>query len=104
MQKNQYEMNQRATAQIEIDYLRDEVKRLKEKSSSVATARELLRSKGYFVENLWCIDDVMENYECSKDVAYDVLHRAMKNEATMGQIWYAIDDACETLEIKKLKD
>jgi len=103
MQKNQYEMNERATAQIEIDYLRDEVKRLKEKLNDGATARALLRSKGYFVENLWCVDDVMENYECNRGKAYEVLEKAMTNEATMQQIFLAIDDACDYLEIKQLK-
>lgn len=101
MQKNQYEMTQVASANLEIDFLRDEVKRLKEKLNDVATARTLLRSKGYFVENLWCVDDVIENWNCSKDVAYDVLCRAMKNEATMEQIFLAIDYTCEELEIKK---
>ena len=104
MQKNQYEMKERATAQIEIDYLRDEVKRLKEKLNDGATARALLRSKGYFVENLWCVDDVMQNYDCSKEQAYDVLSRAMTNDATMEQIFLAIDYTCEDLEIKQLKD
>lgn len=97
-------MTQSATAQIEIDYLRDEVKRLKEKLNDVTTARALLRSKGYFVENLWSVDDVMQNYDCSKDVAYDVLERAMTNEATTEQIFLAIDDTCDDLEIKQLKD
>ncbi len=104
MQKNHYEMNERATAQIEIDYLQDEVKRLKEKLNDGATARALLRSKGYFVENLWCVDDVMQNYDCSKEQAYDVLNRAMTNDATMEQIFLAIDYTCEDLEIKQLKD
>jgi hypothetical protein len=103
MQKNHYEMNERATAQIEIDYLRDEVKRLKEKLNDGATARALLRSKGYFVENLWCVDDVMQNYECNRGKAYEVLEKAMTNEATMQQIWLAIDDVCDYLEIKKIK-
>ncbi len=94
-------MSQVASANLEIDYLRDEVARLKEKLKDGATARALLRSKGYFVENLWCVDDVTQNYDCSKDVAYDVLHRAMKNEATMEQIFSAIDCTCEDLEIRK---
>ena len=104
MSKNHYEMSAVATAQIEIDFLRDEVKRLKEKLNDGATARALLRSKGYFVENLWYVDDVMQNYDCSKDKAYEVLQKAITNEATMQQIWLAIDDACDYLEIKKIKD
>jgi hypothetical protein len=104
MSKNHYEMTQSATAQIEIDFLRDEVKRLKEKLNDVATARALLRSKGYFTENLWCVDDVTQNYKCSNDVAYDVLDKAMSNDATMEQIFLAIDDVCDDLEIRKIKD
>lgn len=104
MSKNHYEMTQSATAQIEIDFLRDEVKRLKEKLNDVATARALLKSKGYFTENLWCVDDVTQNYKCSRDKAYDVIDKAMNNSATIEQIFLAIDDVCDDLEIKKLKD
>ena len=104
MQKNHYEMSQVASANLEIDFLRDEVKRLKEKLNDGATARALLRSKGYFVENLGCVDDVMQNYDCSKEQAYDVLSSAMTNDATMEQIFLAIDYKCEDLEIKQLKD
>ena len=95
-------MRESATAQIEIDYLRDEVARLKVKVNDGATARALLRSKGYFVENLWCVDDVTQNYDCSREVAYDVLNRAMTNEATMQQIFMSIDDVCDVLGIKQL--
>ena len=101
MQKNNYLMSATKIAQIEVDYLRDEVARLNEKLKDVATARALLRSKGYFVENLWCVDDVMENYDCGKDKAYEVLNRAMTNEATMQQIFMSIDDVCDVLQIRK---
>lgn len=97
-------MSQVASANLEIDFLRDEVKRLKEKLNDVATARAFLKSKGYFTENLWCVDDVTQNYKCSNDVAYDVLDKAMSNEATINQVFFAIDDVCDDLEIKKLKD
>lgn len=93
-------MSERATAQIEIDYLRDEVVKLKEKLKDVAKARELLKENGYFVDNLWCTADVTENYHCSKEKAQQVLNMALTNTATVEQIWYAIDDACDTLEIK----
>lgn len=104
MQKNYYEMSQSATAQIEIDYLREEVAKLKEKLNDVANAREFLKSKGYFTNNLWCVDDVTQNYDCSNDKAYDILDRAMNNSATMEQIFLAIDDVCSELNIKQLQD
>lgn len=97
-------MTQSATAQIEIDFLRDEVKRLRIQSKDVSVARELLKRNGYYVNNLWTTGDVTQNYNCSDEVAYDVLDKAMSNEATKDQIFFAIDDVCDDLEIKKLKD
>ena len=104
MQKNHYEMSAVATAQIEIDFLRDEVKRLKEKLNDVAVARAFLRSEGFFTENLWSVHDVLQTHDCSRGKAYDVLDKAMNNSATIEQIFLAIDDVCDYLEIKKIND
>lgn len=100
MSKNHYEMSQVASAQIEIDYLRDEVAKLKEQLKDTKVARALLRKKGYFVENLWHIDDVKQNWDCSDEVAMDILEDALLNEATMEQIFLAIDDVADAKEIK----
>ncbi len=93
-------MSESASAQIEIDYLRSEVAKLKEQLKDDKVARELLRKKGFFVDNLWSVDDVTSNYICSQEQAHRVLELALKNEATMEQVWWAIDDAAELLEIK----
>lgn len=93
-------MTESATAQIEIDYLRDEVAKLKEKLNDVTTARALLKSKGYYVNNLWTTNDVTQNYKCSEEIAYEILDRAMHNDATMEQIFLTIDDVADDLEIK----
>ena len=93
-------MNESAAAQIEIDYLRDEVAKLKAQLKDEKVARELLRKKGFYVETLWSVDDVTTNYICSQEQAHRVLELALKNEATMEQVWWAIDDATESLEIK----
>jgi hypothetical protein len=79
--------------QLEIDNLRDE-----------KTARAILRSKGYYTENLWCIDDVMQNYHCTKEEAFSVLDRAMQNESTIEQIFLAIDDVADTLSLRRKDD
>jgi hypothetical protein len=99
-----YQMTERATAQIEIDYLRGELAKVKEKLNDVIKARGVLRKNGYFVENLWSTDDVTQNYNCTQDEAQKVLEMALTNEATMEQIWLAIDDACDYLAIKKNQD
>ena len=91
-----------ASANLEIDYLRGQLNEAKKKLKDVLEARALLRKRGYFVENLWSVDDVTENYDCTPEQAQQVLEMALTNEATMEQIWSAIDDACDTLEIKSI--
>jgi hypothetical protein len=59
--------------------------------SQVAQAKELLRSKGYFVANLWNVNDVKDNYECNDEQAQAVLYEALTNEDTMEQIWFKIN-------------
>lgn len=104
MSKNHYEMSAVASANLEIDYLRGQLNEAKKKLKDIAEARLFLKSKGYFMENLWTTDDVTQNYDCTQEQAHQVLEMALTNEATIEQIFLAIDDACETLEIKQLKD
>jgi hypothetical protein len=49
-----------------------------------------LKERGYFVGNLWTIDDVQSRFNCTDDEAQEVLEQALTNDATMEQIWYAI--------------
>ena len=90
MQKNHYQMSESASAQIEIDYLRGEVAKLKEQLKDEKSARELLRKKGFYVETLWSLEDVTANYICTQEQAHRVLELALKNEATMEQVWWLV--------------
>lgn len=63
-----------------------------ETSREIANAKEVLRKAGYFVDNLWHVDDVKLRYNCEDDnQAQDILNSALTNDATMEQIWFAID-------------
>lgn len=104
MSKNHYEMSAVASANLEIDYLRGQLNEANAKLKDEKVARELLRKKGYYVENLWHVDDVLQNYSCSKEVAQEVLERALKNEATMEQVWLAIDDVADAMEINQIQN
>ena len=55
-------------------------------------AKAVLREAGYFVDNLWHIDDIKLRYNCDDDEqAQGILDSALTNEATMEQIWFAMD-------------
>jgi hypothetical protein len=58
----------------------------------VNKAKEVLRAEGYFIDNLWHVDDIKSRYNCNdNEKAQDILNSALTNEATMEQIWFAID-------------
>ena len=55
-------------------------------------AKEILRKAGYFVDNLWHVDDVKLRYNCDdNEQAQEILQSALTNEAIMEQIWFAVD-------------
>lgn len=60
-------------------------------SLEINKARQTLKDAGFFVDNLWCIDDVKSKFNCTDDEAYDVLDDALTNDMTYEQIWSAID-------------
>lgn len=93
-----------ASANLEIDYLRGQLREAKIKLQDVSIAKALLRKNGYFVENLWCVDDVTQNYDCTEDEAQEVLGMALTNDVITERIFGAIDDACNELEIKSNQD
>ena len=71
-------------------------------NGKVNQARELLKSKGYYTDNLWQIDDVQQNYKCDDDEAYEVLYSVFENEWIVEQIFVMIDEQCEAKGIKKI--
>lgn len=63
--------------------------------NSIEEARETLRKAGYAVDNLWCNDDVkavvnVKDGEITDEACQEILNGALKNDATMEQIWLAI--------------
>ena len=61
-------------------------------------AIDTLKSLGYYVDNLWHIDDVQHNYKLDNDDAYEVLDRILQSEWMMSNIFEMID-----LEVKEIE-
>lgn len=45
--------------------------------SDIQYAKDLLRNEGYFVDNLWHVNDVQENFECDEETAQNILYWAL---------------------------
>ena len=71
---NHYQMSERATAQLEIDYLRDELASLKNSTQKII---DTLKAKGYYTSNMWHIEDIREKYQCDRGEAYAILDVVM---------------------------
>lgn len=77
---------------------------------TVEQAKEVLRKSGYYVDNLWSVEDVKNNYknadgsEVNDETAQDVLSGALQNECTMEQIWFAIRNYAEENDLVRNED
>ncbi len=84
------------------DEIIDLVDQLDLKDASSEDLRQELKLRGYQTDNLWHIDDVTQNYDCESEEAQEVLIKALDNEATIEQVYLAIDIvADEVFNLKK---
>ncbi len=69
---------------------------------NIHEAKQALREAGYFVDNLWHVDDVKNATEVSlsTEQAMQVLSMALTNNDTTNQIWLAIKISIDILNEK----
>jgi muramoyltetrapeptide carboxypeptidase LdcA involved in peptidoglycan recycling len=72
--------------------------------TEVEKAKAFLKQQGFQTENLWHIDDVKSKFKCTDEQAHDILIKALTNEATMEQVWIAIDVEGEERDLLGLID
>jgi hypothetical protein len=59
--------------------------------SKIENAKDILRDAGYYVDNLWHINDIMNGFKCTDDVeAYRILNKVMTSEQTAVHIFEQI--------------
>ena len=68
---------------------------------TINDAKKILENHGFFVGNLWHINDIKCNYKCSKDKAQEILYKALTNEYVMQAIWDSIDYFAEDMNLKR---
>jgi len=67
-------------------------------------ARSILKEKGYYVGNLWSVDDVKSLFKCDDDEAYGVLDEALQTDGVMIHIWESIEDIGTNHKLNKIED
>ena len=71
---------------------------------NVEEAKAVLKANGYFVDNLWSVEDVKSKFKCDDDDAQYILEQSLTNEATMEQIWFSIREFGEMENLEPVND
>lgn len=61
------------------------------KGLEIKMAKKVLEDHGFFVGNLWHIEDVQINYMCGEDDAMSILESVLTSDDTISSINYKID-------------
>lgn len=71
--------------------------------SEIEKAKEVLRKAGYFIDNLWHINDVKDRFECDDETAQSILYDSLTNEYIVEKVFCQIIDfaSCEDLKEKE---
>lgn len=71
---------------------------------AIVNAKLLLKQAGYFIDNLWRVEDVMIMYNVEDEqTAQFILYQALTNEATVEQIFLSIKMAAEDRGYKQVE-
>ena len=63
--------------------------------NTIKEAKDFLREKGYYVDNLWHIDDVKQTYDCTTEEAQSVLDAALSSNYITNNVFSVIDTYAE---------
>lgn len=72
--------------------------------NDINKAIEYLKSKGFYTDNLWCIDDVKMHYDRSDEEAMKILDDVMTSDPVFETIFQQMHDASFTLNLKRHED
>lgn len=69
----------------------------------IKKAKNILKINGFYIDNLWCVNDVGSKFNCTNDEAQEILNLSLTNEATMEQIWFSINEFGTLKNLEKIK-
>jgi hypothetical protein len=61
-----------------------------ENKLTIESAKQFLKDHGYYVDNLWHIDDVKQKQNMSDEEAYDILGKSLESTFIMENIFEQI--------------
>lgn len=74
------------------------------KNLTIESAKQFLKDKGYYIDNLWSIEDVKGRYECTDEQAQEVLDDVLAGEYLMGEINVSIGITASAMDLTEIKN
>jgi hypothetical protein len=68
---------------------------------AIDAAKAILKSNGYFVDNLWHTDDVIQKYNCDEETALDILSRVFHDGRICERIFDKIDSVADLMGLNE---
>ena len=81
-----------------------EIRKQVRSAELISQAKDTLTEAGYYIGNLYQVEDVQTYFDCTDDEALDVLDGAMDNEGTAEQVWTAIREVGDMMGLKEKED
>jgi hypothetical protein len=72
--------------------------------NEIEKAKQVLENAGYFVDNLWSIEDVQQTYNCTDEQAMEVLEGALTNEEVTEITFFWIDFNANYIGLTRKED
>jgi len=72
-------------------------------NDKIADAKELLREHGYYIHNMYHVDDVQSWYSCTDSEAMEGLELAIDNNGTANQVWESIRYFAQDMGLKEIE-
>jgi len=72
------------------------------KKLDIENAKQVLKSAGYYVDNLWQTQDVFARFECTEQEAQEVLNQAHTDDIIQEKIWIEIGYYAENMNLKPI--
>ncbi len=71
------------------------------KNLTIESAKQFLKDNGYFVDNLWSVHDVQNNYNCTTEEAQTVLSDVLESDRIKQEINESIDIVASGFDLPK---
>jgi|21_taG_2_1085346.scaffolds.fasta_scaffold246840_1 hypothetical protein len=68
---------------------------------AIEQAKTVLTNEGFNTSNLWQVEDVTQNYDCSDEQAQIVLDEVLKSQYIVEKIFEEIDIVAKEHKLKK---